>query len=855
MNKVLANDFGGDLRAEYDLTQLKGGVRGKYYEQATRETNLVVIEPERSKPNGHRSRVDDELVQQAEALTQEHRREILTSIPETELHQHLKELFLAIEPEYVVEVTHGPKELGKDLILVRLDNLTADVIAVIVKCGDIKGKTLGDVDELVERVDITLKENRNRKTREIESQIRQAFLHEAELSDFFRKLPVNKVIVVVAGQISKEARIRLEKENYGPVEVQGLNWLVTNFTAYYPYIFFEGKLTSFIQRKIQELETRHRVIRSNKILSDSFVEPVVRATDISVDFGEELRAAISRKRLPFSKLKSLLSGKKKLILVGDPGTGKSAAVAKLTIDLLREVYLKAVRSAKKDQTRVPVLISARDLLGFNDIEAMLESVFGEPEIIKTVATRCLIVDGLDEVVSDKRAAVIAKAEQFARELDCSLLIASRKIDLLSITPVGFAKYELLPFGTGQALQLIERVQSNPAATQNIRDGLDKMRYQIPMVPLSLILLIEIVEEHKEVPASVTELYERYADFVLGRYDKEKGIDVLFEYLIKKRFLAELAYYEFSSKGLVEIGRESFDGFCKQYSEKYDLDDLLAPFVHEIDRAGILEVGDETVLFRHRSFLDYFSAFYIYDKRDEIERLNDFIVDIYFKDAWGETAFFYVGLKREISEKLLRSILTYKQDSLWVNLQKMMVGRLLQAGWHSPGKIKHTGVEQALTFIPAVRDSLYKVAQHGKWPEPKIVVDAMLTTAAEYSLRSMFLAKQLEEVFESLSKSSNIQLTPLIYLLWVARPFLPHERFVEKIEQMIDLSARENIAPEERLRAALLLMLMRSGDKSVLKAINKRLRKLRDEFPNEFKLLLPPDPKQKPKFKPPMRRKK
>ncbi len=35
-----------NLRAEYDLSQLKGGVRGKYYRQATAGTNLVLVEPE-----------------------------------------------------------------------------------------------------------------------------------------------------------------------------------------------------------------------------------------------------------------------------------------------------------------------------------------------------------------------------------------------------------------------------------------------------------------------------------------------------------------------------------------------------------------------------------------------------------------------------------------------------------------------------------------------------------------------------------------------------------------------------------------------------------------------------------------
>lgn len=35
-----------DLRPEYNLSKLKGGVRGKYYKKATAGTNLVLIEPE-----------------------------------------------------------------------------------------------------------------------------------------------------------------------------------------------------------------------------------------------------------------------------------------------------------------------------------------------------------------------------------------------------------------------------------------------------------------------------------------------------------------------------------------------------------------------------------------------------------------------------------------------------------------------------------------------------------------------------------------------------------------------------------------------------------------------------------------
>jgi hypothetical protein len=46
MKKASASRRNDDLRPEYDLARLAGGVRGKYYRQAVAGTNLVLIEPE-----------------------------------------------------------------------------------------------------------------------------------------------------------------------------------------------------------------------------------------------------------------------------------------------------------------------------------------------------------------------------------------------------------------------------------------------------------------------------------------------------------------------------------------------------------------------------------------------------------------------------------------------------------------------------------------------------------------------------------------------------------------------------------------------------------------------------------------
>ena len=46
MKKNSAHRPVDDLRPEYDLRLFKGGVRGKYYQQAIAGTNLVLIEPD-----------------------------------------------------------------------------------------------------------------------------------------------------------------------------------------------------------------------------------------------------------------------------------------------------------------------------------------------------------------------------------------------------------------------------------------------------------------------------------------------------------------------------------------------------------------------------------------------------------------------------------------------------------------------------------------------------------------------------------------------------------------------------------------------------------------------------------------
>ena len=785
------------------------------------------------------------LKEQAELLSKEERKKIIMSFSESELHKYLKELFIRMEPKYTVEITHGANELGKDLVIVKRDEFGIDVTGVIVKCGDIQAKTLGDVDKVRDATIKALTYKSSKKIDEIESQVVQAFSHPAEMKTIFSQLPINKVLIVLAGELSNPARKRLEEEIKGNIEIFDIEKLINKFTNHYPQIYFEGGIIDFILDKIENLEKRYSSIKINKYLSEYFIEPPIATINIPDKLDvHSLALFINRRKIPFLDLKSIFDQNKKIILVGDPGVGKSAALAKLTIDMLREASNQVTRRKDtKELIKIPVLIQSKDILNIDNANELLNKYFSKPYLKSRFTAKALVVDGLDEIQPDNRREVIGKAEKFAQELSCSLVITSRKISIVETPPSGFERYELLPFEFGQAIKLFKKVINNKQILDTLKDGLEKIRFFIPMVPLSLILLIQLVEEQKEIPASVTELYDRFFDIALGRYDHEnKGISLLFEYIIKKKFLAALAYNEFFIKEKLDISKKEFNEFLMGYASRYGWTEKdFEGFVKEIERGGIIDIKDK-VIFCHRSFLDYFIAFYIYDKRDEFDNLNDYIVKIYFNDFWQQVAFFYIGLKREVNNSILDKIFRTEKKDLITYINKFIVGKLLQAGWDSSTDIKYHGIEKAIAYAPIIRDELLKTIGKSKGiiPIPRIFADFLVMSLSDFAFSSTFLLKETQSLYNKLvQQNSKDSFNMLMPLLWSMKRFLNQNELREIINNfLVVLSNIPKLTPEEQSRTLLFLMAVEQNDITINKSIKKKLSKLRKKYPEIFKKLLP-----------------
>ena len=780
------------------------------------------------------------LKKKAEALPKTLRKQIIMEFRETDLHKFLKELFQVMEPDYTVEITHGTQEFGKDLVMVKNRGLITHVIGIVVKCGNINGKTLGDVDDLKSRTQDVLSKGTTRKIEEIRSQIEQAETHPTETKSILEDLPVSTVYVVLAGEFSKNARKRLMNELTTTITIEALDihWLIDNFTEFYPEIFFEGRIISFLEKKTSELEENHRLGESGKNLSDYFVDPLIRSFNAPLEFDKKaIKTVWNNRKLPFLRLREITKKKRKLILLGDPGTGKTGAMAKLAIGMYQDAYQQLLKKPGKTdgEISVPILVTARKFIELNT-DGFLDTYFESEETKNRFKVNVVIVDGLDEIESSNRKVVIDKLDKFSEALGCSYILTSRKVDILNTLPERYEKYELLPFEFSQALKLVSKLISDHNVLAAMKESLTRIQTQIHFVPLSLMLLVELVEEHKEVPASVTELYDRFFDMALGREDRERGINVLFDYLIKKRFLSTLAFREFREKDRLTLPREEFERFLNSYSAEYQWSaETFNGFVREIERAGILN-GRTEVIFKHRSFLDYFTAFHIHENRGEISNLNELIVDTYFDSIWSEVAFFYIGLRREISQVLLEKIYAHADEELTSDVNKLLSGRLLQAGWHSPPQQLVYGIENAIQYVPQICKKFKELIASADANIPGIIPDFIALSLCDFSFNSAFLERHVKVILKHLStQNSKDDLYIAVILLWSLRRFMESDEVETNINAILDKLT--NLPKLEQVRL-LLLMTLIEEDKKIHRLIRRQLRKLKKSAPAAFRSLLP-----------------
>lgn len=169
---------------------------------------------------------------------------------------------------------------------------------------------------------------------------------------------------------------------------------------------------------------------------------------------------MDRKRLNFSSLPGQIKSGGKLLLFGDQGTGKSGNLAKYTIDELKRSADKLSSRTDTEALTIPVLVHASQVVKAGSAKELVGMFVNQEDVLERVGIKVLSVDGLDEVPPEMRKTVFDKAEDYANELGCALVVTSRKVTLVEEPRKGYRELELLPFEFGQAVRFLSKMLSH-----------------------------------------------------------------------------------------------------------------------------------------------------------------------------------------------------------------------------------------------------------------------------------------------------------------------------------------------------------------------------------------------------------
>lgn len=683
-------------------------------------------------------------------LSQSQKHQILREMPEIEMHKKLKILFEKIYPKRQVYIGQGTGEFGKDLVIIENDPISGEkVTALVVKMGDLSGSAS------------------NSMVGTINTQINQAVNVGTYFKDIGREVMANEVIVVIFGTISQNASKTLHgylKQFENIVKIRSIENMTQLFEDYHDEIFVINNNVDVLQKKYKELDDM--LLEKNRLLSRCYIEPnlqsfentkknIVMAQSKEKISSDTIAETVFGKKDSLSSIYELaIQHKRNLLIQGEAGCGKSI----FTIKILQHAIQKIIRGSSINLDALihaPVLLKATKIKQFGSEElkvAIANYYDGAPSAI---SPNILIIDGIDEISENDRKNLVRLAESYCDEHTISLIVTSRKNQDIAKELGNFSYYEILPFELSQAMEFIRRMaEKNQKLMQGLLENIQQFQHQIPMTAMSLALLIEIAEKHNEIPASITDLYERYINMIIGVDDRNTEINQLFEPRYKLDFLTTVSYELFYQYDDSTVTKESFCDYLEEYTRKHSHISSKEDFLTDLKRVSILSINGDSVTFSHKSFLDYFIAKYFAKNAEELFRANKFdeLYQLYYTALWEDVTNFYFGFKNSINKEQIDLLLEhnpYKGDNEVIyHIALYSIGRLLQYAWNTNTNIKKYGIDKAISNIYALRDAVntFNKKNYG-FGLPHIFADATVMHYTDFFFSSNFLQKEILDLID------------------------------------------------------------------------------------------------------------
>ena len=527
------------------------------------------------------------------------------------------------------EYTHGPHEMGADFVLARQDQTIGDenYVGLVVKCGDIKQ----DFSAVKRQID------------------------ECAVVRYFdngkRKIYLQEIWVVCNGSISNGAERKIYEEfknrNIKFIDLEKLSRLVEN---HYPHFWNEIPTSLGLYLKGTLLET-------SKVESYNSLVPQSMTIDVAQDLYEIEKSQSEKKQSRFNKslkmnLGKAISKNKLLLVEGGMGSGKTTLFRKHVKQLCEPTFFQKTKV-------IPCLIHYSEISDSIDekisekietLTKLMESIEGEGIL--------LFIDGIDEVKSaseESFANVVQKISVFlSSRPNVTIVLGSRPIwtfeegeEILKYAN----RFRILPLSYEQIYQVIQQNCSSLGISEKLRQDLAKssLMKALPRTPMSAILLTRVITANsKEIPQTLPELYSKYLELALGRWDIGKGLLTEREYPVIVKVLSQVAKFMLDNE-LHEMAVDEVLQMLKAYTKSREgLPDATSIFQKISTRSEVIFINKQknTFSFTHKSIAEYLLAL---DQKETYGKSAPFTNP--FEGYWLGVEYFYLGLIQDAGSRI------------------------------------------------------------------------------------------------------------------------------------------------------------------------------------------------------------
>ena len=683
-----------------------------------------------------------------------------------DLHPHLREFFGKINDVQYVEYTHGPSEWGADFILTNKANITDEIryVGVIVKNKTISQR---DVDEIIR-------------------QIKECIKIERSISNGANKVRMNDIWIIANGNIANNAKEKIEKIE----PIPGVTYIdrkkLAEMMKKHGYESICDDLPVNISACLSKQSNLAERLKNQSIgLGISVTENIfIDQRIIKIDSLQYAHHRTRKYKHRAISPKSAVEDNNTFLIYGEPGSGKS----KMLQDILSHY---ANPDKYKNTKTIPIFSTCKDVLEKH--EGRIQNLISNFEVENNLTNSddiyyMIIIDGIDEcgLPHDERLDFIKiwKKEGYSQKIG-KMIFASRDYikEQFSNIPV----YRMAGLSQKDVVHVIKkhlsRIDAVDRIIQDVRSS--DIFNSLPQNPLAIIILINLLKDENgrnELPANLTDLFVKYAECSLGRWDVAipEGMRQK-RYEAANRILTRIAQ-DMIDRKLLQLTEDEAKSHFKEYLEERNLgingDEL---FESITNYSNFVYLNDGIFQFRHRTIAEFFYSQAFSNKK--IDELSEYVFDA----QWATILFFYVGLKKDCPQLLEKIDSIKPQNETMIFMKTANMANILLAGYATPYSFIQNIIQNTFVDISEYLENIIhgKTDLFNRYSTMQILLLFRLMMDYEYS--RPFFKKAIEESLieiEDLDIEDNVKSTSL-FLLDIAYRTLGGENIFEGMIKKLD----------------------------------------------------------------------